>query len=120
MLFNLDDKPLDKLPHQEDFDARRTRISDQDYDAVESALNRIVADRLNVDQGFQSTWLWEPLGEALHTKIREAAGRDADFFFGQIVWQVVRKRPDEWYFCRPAQDDDRIAGTRYWPRRAET
>jgi len=56
----------------------------------------------------------------LQTSLVAAAGgavRDSWAFFGQIVWEMLRNRQDEWVFFQPTDADGEFGGNYYFRRK---
>ncbi len=117
MLYNLNGEEMTYMPHQEEYDLRRANLSDEDYYRVVDAINDYIDNSNGV---FASSFIpgadwtdtpYQPLYLACNQSKEQSA-----MFFGQIVWQVVMDRDDEWLFKPPDMDADGIQGTTYWRR----
>ena len=119
-LYSLDGKPMTRMPHPREFDARCGNLSEQDSQAIVDKLNQIF-DELDDGQHIVSSFIpgqdwtdteWQPLYHACRQNV-EASG----MFFGQLVWHVAMQRPDEWYFYRGDKGDRDYIGMTYFRKR---
>jgi len=118
MLFTIEGKEIEGIPHrrQRDFNAWRRNLSDSDYQAAVDEIKKYV-DAVLPDKPFVSSFIpgsdWRG---TVYDPLFIACGRSkeqAGWFFGLIVWQVIIDHEDEWMF-KPADEDDDILGTTYW------
>lgn len=113
------DRPIDYLPHKQEFDICRTRLADAAYHAVENELNRrIDAVAENPQPVLTSSWLPGPdWTGTVYEPLYHAASNDqsrSGMFFGQILWQVMRERREDWAFLKADPFDLGIQGTHYF------
>jgi hypothetical protein len=116
MLYSADSgQYVTRLPHQTDYDRWKKSISDDEYKAVEDALNaRIDASEIN-------TAGWIPGHDwtgTVYEPIYVACGRkepQAGMFFGLIVFKLLMERQDRtWGFGRYEKDGRQIASMTYF------
>jgi hypothetical protein len=120
MLYNLDDKRMSSLPKTrvKDFQQWMKALSAEDYAAVVAEINKYIDAHMTF---FKSSFIppkdWT---NSVYLPLYFACNRNeqhAGFFLGLIVWKTVMDdRKDEWVF-RPADKDDDILGTDYFPRK---
>ena len=113
MLRNLRGEVVDKLPHQEEYDRRVARLRPEVLDELQRRINDYCDSHSSVKAG----WLFGIEGfETMHRDLVSSCGGDeeeANLFLGQILWEVLRHRSDEWWFHRPEGGGDHPAGMRY-------
>ncbi len=106
MLSSIDSNIVNMVWHKRFFDASKSWLSDDEYQAMIDELNRIVQNSIDDDSDIVvssfipgSDWsgtVWEPI----YTK---ACGFEFDHaaqFFGLLVCQVLIDREEEWYFIK--------------------
>lgn len=115
MLYSVDSqKYVTKLPHKNDFDRWRKRISDAKYNLIVDELNlRVDGDEIHTAGWMPgSDWngtVFEPLYFACGQSI-QAAG----LFFGLIVFKLMMDRSDYWGFGRYEKDGVPIQSMTYF------
>ena len=120
MLSRLDDTPIKKVPHREDFDALLERLGKRSANSIRKYLDKVIDDMPpDAKTGlrtFNSTYLgsaltpWpEPLSR-LYDEACEFLGegaRDDDIedraalWFGLFVWERVMERDEHWRLYDP-------------------
>ncbi len=106
MLSSIDMNIVNTVWHKKFFDASKSYLSDDDYQAMIDELNRVVQKSLDDNSDIVvssfipgSDWsgtVWDPI----YTK---ACGFDFDYsaqFFGLLVCQVLIDRKETWYFLK--------------------
>ncbi len=106
MLSSIELNPVKIVWHKKFFDASKSWLSDDEYQAMTDELNNIVQNSIDDNNGIVvagfipgSDWsgtVWEPI----YTK---ACGWDFDHsaqFFGLLVCQVLIDREETWYFIK--------------------
>ena len=115
MLFNLDGEEMNRLPHQEEFDMRRDRLPDGFFERLWEFINQYCDANREVRAGY---FFSVPEFAPLHQELVAALGSEdeANLFLGQVLWEVVRARPDRWRFHRPegSGGGDHPVGMVYW------
>lgn len=114
MLFDLNGNEVKRLPHREQFEAWRNRISDEDYERAVEAIKMLIHDKGEFNSSFLpgSDWTgtaFEPLYEACGRNVTHAG-----YFFGLIVWSVVMEDEDAWVFKPSDKGEGDPLGTFYW------
>ncbi len=114
MLFNLDNDPMNTLPHADEYRLWRSNISDDDYDWIVTEINTFVDNQQSFVSSYLPSQLWgnspcQPLLNACGQS-REQAG----LFFGLIVWEAIKARSDDWYFKPNEREDRDVMGKVYW------
>ena len=114
MLYNLERKVMEYLPHEEEFDRKRANVSDEDYYALIDDINEYCNTHDTVKAAYfaESDWMerfWEVLGGACGGNREDAA-----MFLGQILWVALQERDDDWAFYREEALGDNIAGMKYF------
>ena len=118
MLFSIqsngDTKQVTRLPHEQDFNRWRSRLSDSDYQAACDELD----GRLETNEVNTSSWIpGEDWTGTVFQPLYEACGRDSEAaarFFGLILWKVVMDHGQRWSFGRYEKDGVPIEGITYF------
>ena len=137
MLFTIDGKQINRVPHRKDFDAVLDMLGEKRSDEVRAGLVKIIDEREpDAERGtrtFSSSYLgselspwpyplkhlydiaWEMEGETAPDEVVEAR---AGLIFGLFVWESVMDRDEKWVFYDPnlsATDPNReITGKVYF------
>lgn len=116
MLYSVDSgQYVTRLPHQTDYDRWRKNISDDEYKAVEDAINaRIDASEINTAGWIPGhDWtgtVYEPIYKACGKNVTQAG-----MFFGLIVFKLLMERQDKtWGFGRYEKEGRQIASMTYF------
>ena len=116
MLYSIDSgQYVTRLPHQTDYDRWRKNISDDEYKAVEDAINaRIDASEINTAGWIPGhDWtgtVYEPIYKACGKNVTQAG-----MFFGLIVFKLLMERQGKtWGFGRYEKDGRQIASMTYF------
>ncbi len=123
-LYSIDGRLIDYLPHQGEFDSCRGRLSEEDFAAVVDELNRRVDTTAGSDKPvLTSSWIpgndWTGTAYApLYAACRQDRNRSG-MFFGQILWQVMRNRTEDWSFVKADFEELGFQGTHYFRIRAD-
>jgi hypothetical protein len=107
--------PITRIPHAGEYRAWKSRLSEDQYQAIVDKLNHLV----DGDEVHTSSWIpgaeW---GGTVYLPIYEVAcGRDevmAARFFGLILWVVMMEREEEWACGRFEKDGVPIRGLTYF------
>jgi hypothetical protein len=116
MLYQIDDgKFVDYIPYEPSFRVWRSRLADQEYDAIVNELNR----RIDSDEVHTSSWIpgsdWNgTVYEPIYTKACLRDESDSAKCFGLILWVVMMQRPEAWAFGHYEKDGIPIAGLTYF------
>ncbi len=117
MLYSLDtNSVINWIPHADDYERWRGRLTAAEYDAIVDELS----SRIEGTEIQTSSWIpgadWS--GTAFDPIYQRACLQNpihAAQFFGLILWDVFRQRPDEyWAFGRYKKGDIPIAGLTYF------
>jgi len=118
MLWAIDgneNKLIEKIPHEEEFNIWRSRLNEEEYNAVVEKLNSIIEG----DEVHTSSWIpgndWSgTVFEPIYTKAcrlnREMSGQ----CFGVILWKVMMDREDNWSFGRYEKNGIDLRGVTYF------
>lgn len=116
MLYSLSSQEyLNHIPHRRDYDVWRSRLADEEYQAIMHELR----GRIEGDEIVTASWIpgsnWEstvyyPILKKACQENRELAAR----FFGLLVWQAVLELEDVWAFGRYEKDGVPIEGMTYF------
>ncbi len=94
-------KPITSIPHQAEYSLWRSRLSDDEFLAVEEAINQKIAGREVNVASFLPGKEWK--GTPYWPIYEKACVNDFDSsrkFFGLIVWYVMMNHPEAWSFGR--------------------
>jgi len=113
MLYSVDKKLMTKVPHAQDYETIRGRISDPELAALESAINMA----LNTADVFRARQLTpNPIQGSVYEPVYNAVGQlvePSSKWIGLLIWHVLMERDDSWMF-QNADPDDPEAGKVYW------
>ena len=116
MLYSIDTNTyIWTIPHQEDYDIWRSRISDNEYEAIVTELYRkIDSDQIHTLNGNPGQdWIdtvFEPIYEKACRQDRTAAAK----FFKLIFWSVLLEHREVWGFAHYNKDGMRLDGLTYF------
>ncbi len=115
MLYSIDNESyIKKIPHIVDYNRWRTRISDDDYQAIHDELH----SRMSVSKIETSSWIpgrnwngtvFQPIYDACESDENASAK-----FFGLILWHAVMEHDKTWSFGRYRLNDIPIEGLTYF------
>ncbi len=116
MLYSVDSQSyVSAIPHRSDFDIWRSRLSDQEYEAIVNELR----SKIECDEIHTSSWIpgaiwtdtvFQPIYEKACRYDPEAAAK----CFGLILWAVLLEDDDVWGFGRYEKDGVPIEGMTYF------
>lgn len=121
MLYSLDGRRVTSLPKSrvKDFNEWMKALSVVDHTAVVAEINKYIDDnRTYFKSSFVPPKDWT---KSVYLPLYYACKQSelhAGFFLGLIIWKTVIDRDDEWFF-KPADKDDDILGTDYFPRKKQ-
>ena len=114
MLFTIDGKEIDWIPHWREYEVWRSWMDQEEFDAIFEELNR----RVSGEKVQTSSWIpgrdwtdtiYQPIYDACQDQ--ETAAK----FFGLILWEVMMKHDGEaWCFGRYEKDGIPIEGLTYF------
>ncbi len=114
MLFGLDGKRIDNMPHDADFRRRCAALRNGEYDAIMQKIDSMI-DGTRIQT---SSWMpGENWQGTVFQAIYEASGQSreqAALFFGQLVWRAFQDREEPWHFVRGEWKEEGIAGMTYF------
>lgn len=112
MLINPNGERVDYDPYPEQFRRERDLLSDEDYIAIVTDIEDFCGSHSSVSAAnFSSHQTRELLAAAFRGDDEEAA-----ICHGHILWNVLRRHPEDWWFFRPQAHGDEIAGMVYTRR----
>ncbi len=116
MLYSLKSESyMDDVPHRNNYDIWRRRLSDAEFNAVYDELNaRVGGSTIETSSWIPgSVWdgtVFQPILEVACLNDADAAGK----FFGLILWQVLLDHAHVWAFDRYEKDGVPIRGMTYF------
>lgn len=124
MLIDVDSgKAIEQVPYRADFDAIRSRLTTDEFDAMVERINGLIDEAGGeiATAGWLpgSDWTGTPFEPIYSKAAREDFGRSA-LFFGQLVWYTVMRRPEAWGSGRYQVDGRDIASRTYFRLGAPT
>lgn len=115
MLYSIESGQITRIPHEAEFRIWRSRLTDQQYEAIVEELN----SRIQGKEVETSSWIpgadWT--GTVFEPIYYQACAQDFDAsrkFFGIIVWKVFMDHPERWSFGRYDVDGIPIKGMTYF------
>jgi len=116
MLYDLKDNQLTHIPHSEEYEQWRARLSDTDYDAIIAELHRIMDENQIFNASYipGSDWqgtVYQPIYHACDENWDEAR-----LFYGLLVWGAVQLHADDWRFYREERPGRDPIGLTYFRR----
>ena len=116
MLYSIDTlQPITNIPHKQEFDIWRSRLSDEEYNNIVIDLN----SRISEDEVHTSSWMpgaeWK--GTVFNPIYEKACRGDVELSgkcFGLILWIVMMHRDEAWSFGRYEKDGIPIEGMTYF------
>jgi len=100
MLYDPKDNQLTHIPHSEEYEQWRARLSDADYDAIIAELHRIMDEKQSFNashipgRDWQGT-VYQPIYHACADNWNQAR-----LFYGLLVWIAAQLHADDWHFYR--------------------
>lgn len=117
MLFDLDRKPITKIPHEGEYRTWRNALDRVDPNAYQR-IHDALTDRFSGSKIETSSWVpgshWQ---DTPWFPIYLAVGQDENqsgLFFGLLVWQVVMDHPESWAFGKYELNGSPIRGLTYF------
>jgi len=111
MLQDIEGNPVNRNPHQAEYDNWCNALAESDLVAMQQAINDYTDDRDELQASFLPGK--SPEIKALFPRLTAACGGDeeqAGLFFGNIVWRVIYDRSENWRFTRT----EGVEGMFYW------
>ena len=121
------DAPVKRIPHCEDYDTWKSRLTTQELDAINARFDELIGrDVAAGREVFTSSWLpgelssqgsheWEWPFHAIWEKACNQSWEQTGFCFGLLVWEHMMNRVEDWCFIK--SQDGEIEGTKYFLRR---
>lgn len=116
MLYSIESSQyIEHLPHEDDFNRWRSRLSDAEFEAILNELN----ERISGDEIHTSSWIpgndWS--GTVYDPIYQRACLQDPNtsgLCFGLFLWHVVQNHHEVWSFGRYEKDGVPINGITYF------
>lgn len=117
MIYAIDDieRPLTHIPHEQEYRRWRSRLSDDEYDAIETEI----VERIGSREVVTSSWVpgnkWE--GTPFEPIVSKACEHDvaaSGLCFGLFFWVCMQKHPAKWLFERYQLDGIGKRGLTYF------
>jgi hypothetical protein len=110
-------KKIARMPHEQQFDEIKARLSAVEFDAVIAEINA----RIDAAGGEIATAGWLPGSDwsgtpfaPIYEKGCRRNQRLSGLFFGQCVWFAMSERPEPWAFGRYQKDGIDIGSITYF------
>jgi len=113
MLESIDGKRMKGLPHRDQYNRRVGRLRSGLAGEVQNIIARYCDSHNEVTAG----WLFsQPEFPPKHQEMTDAlrVEEEANQLLGQMLWEVLRARPEVWLFYRPESEGEFPAAMRYW------
>ena len=115
MLYAINGKSINSVPHRDEFNTLKARLSDSEYKMIMETLNS------KIGSGEVHTSNWMPSKEdwkGPFLPIYKAAKGDYELsgkFFGLLVWEAFMNHSGHWTFVKNTKDESQITGMTYFP-----
>lgn len=119
MLYDLHENEIKRIPKSREVNYQkwRKKLSNEEYNNAVSEIKRLINGKDNFNSSYLpgKNWLGTPLEPLYHAcgKSEEQSG----YFFGLLVWEVIIKDSDVWYFKSPDKDSDDPLGKVYFRKK---
>ncbi len=116
MLYSIDtDEYITDIPHKEDYERWRSRLTDTEYKSIVDELNSMIGD----EQIKTSSWMpgsdWSgTVFEPIYSRACNYDEGASAKFFGLLLWGVMLNHPSVWAFGRYEKDGIPIEGLTYF------
>ncbi|MBN1516300.1 hypothetical protein JXA32_07000 [Candidatus Sumerlaeota bacterium] len=124
MLFDINGRQQTRIPHRQNYNRWRRRLSDADHEQIMETLFHVMNQAIESGEAqgengiFNSSfipganWTGTP-----YQPIYEACGQDfeqAQLFYGLLVWEAVMLHDDDWIFIRQQNTPEHPLGLTYF------
>jgi hypothetical protein len=116
MLYSIDSNSyIWTIPHREDFDIWRSRISDHEYESIaEEIANKMRSDELSAIEWTSDTgWIDSSL-KPIYEKACRCDESAAKKFFGLIIWAILLEHEAVWGFGSYNRENIQIEGLTFF------
>ncbi len=116
MLYSIESgQYIEHLPHEDDFNRWRSRLTDDEFQAIVNELN----ERISGDEIHTSSWIpgndWSgTVYDPIYQRACEQDPNVSGLCFGLFMWFVVQNHPDVWSFGRYEKEGVPINGITYF------
>lgn len=119
MLYSIEDnKPVDYIPHQKEFNLWRGRLSDNEFEAIETKLNSLIdKDEIHISSWMPGNNWTGTVYEPIFTKACNMDRNLSGLCFGLFAWYVFKSRPDDWCFMKYPKGEFPATGMTYFRKR---
>ena len=111
------EKKIVRIPFRDQFDALRTRLSDEEFDGMVGRINELIDESGGeiATAGWLpgSDWTGTPF-EPIYTKAAPHDFQLSAKFFGQLVWYTIMNRSEDWASGRYELDGKDIGSRTYF------
>ena len=109
MLINPNGDEVNNLPHEAEFNRKKSLLTEEAY----SAIVKEIQDYCDMHEAVRAAFFADRPSRSVLLNALRGDDEEAAKFHGQILWDVLRKREDEWWFHRPESIDGEIVGMAY-------
>jgi hypothetical protein len=116
MLYSIDsDEYITNIPHKQDYDRWRSRLTEAEYEAIINELNSMIGD----EEVKTSSWMpgndWSgTVFDPIYSRACKCDESASAKFFGLLLWEVMLNHPSVWSFGRYEKDGIPIEGLTYF------
>jgi len=115
MLYSFDSGYIKGIPHRREFDIFRSRLTDEQYQAIFDELNsRVGTDEIDTSSLMPGAdWtgtVFQPIYDVACRNDFDASAK----FFALILWHVILEREEVWSFGRYEKSGVPIEGMTYF------
>ncbi len=116
MLFSIDTgEYIDYIPHESDFKLWRSRLTDDEYQAIVNELEQLISG----NEVHTSSWIpgndWSgTVYDPIYQKSCDQNPELSGMCFGLFLWVTIQNRDDVWGFGRYEKNGTPISGMTYF------
>ena len=111
------EKQINHMPHSEQFNRLRARLSHQEFDQIIIRINELIdaagAEIATTGWLPGSDWNGTPF-QLINDKAARLNRDVSRRFFGQLVWYTVIRRPEAWSCGRYPQNEEDVCSMTYF------
>jgi len=113
MLYTVDRQRIDYIPHRQDYDRWRARLSADQLQAITEELEKVLNQgEVHVSSFVPGSDWTGTVYQPIYEIGCDEDERQAAFFFGILMWVAVMNHPDAWSFLKYKESN--IQGMTYF------
>jgi hypothetical protein len=99
MLYTVDKQRITHIPHRNDYDRWRSRLSDEHYTAIMEEFRKVLdKGEVQVSSFIPGSDWTDTVYQPIYEEACDEDDRLAAFFFGLLMWNAVMEHPEAWSF----------------------